>query len=635
MAVAAPGILVLLVVVFPASLEAETHTVRRGESLQAALDAAQPGDVVMLEAGAEFVGNFFLPAKSGQSPIVVRSEHSGRLPATGHRIHPDDGPLLARLRSPNALAALKTKAGAHHWELRYLEFAANAGGYGDIIQLGDGSAAQKTLDRIPHHLTLSHVYVHGDPLRGQKRCIALNAAHVTIRDSYIADCKGVGMDTQAICGWNGPGPYLIENNYLEASGENVMFGGADPKVPNLVPTGITLRRNHITRPFAWRDPIIPMPRSIAATPGMGGTLPAGVYTYRVVARRGVGQGVIGRSTASAEATAVVASHGGVVRVTWKAVPDATEYRVYGRTAGQQKTYWTVTTTSFVDSGATGISEAVPTTPGTRWSVKNLFELKNARNVLLEANTFENHWQEAQAGYSIVLTPRNSSGGCPWCVVEDVRFEHNVVRHVAAGINILGHSLPERPTRQARGIVVRNNLFYDISSAYGGNGVFLLMGAEPRDVVIDHNTISHSGSSLVYAYGGTSEAPRCIQGFRFTNNAARHNAYGINGAFYGYGNDVIQKFFPASTVKGNYLAGGAVSRYPSGNLTAGIFEREFVDLPRGDFRLSSGSQLRGRATDGSDIGADIGLLKARTSNVESGLPTASSPSVPMNVRIVGG
>ena len=98
--------------------------------------------------------------------------------------------------------------------------------------------------------------MHGDRYVGQKRCIALNAASVTIRDSYVADCKGVGQDTQAIGGWNGPGPYTIENNYLEAAGENVMFGGADPAIPNLVADGITVRRNYFSRPMSWRNPIM-------------------------------------------------------------------------------------------------------------------------------------------------------------------------------------------------------------------------------------------------------------------------------------------------------------------------------------------------------------------------------------------
>jgi hypothetical protein len=31
-----------------------------------------------------------------------------------------------------------------------------------------------------------------------------------------------------------------------------MFGGADPKVPGLVPSDITIRRNHISKPLAWK-----------------------------------------------------------------------------------------------------------------------------------------------------------------------------------------------------------------------------------------------------------------------------------------------------------------------------------------------------------------------------------------------
>ena len=127
------------------------------------------------------------------------------------------------------------------------------------MQIGDGSSAQNSLDKVPHDFVLSHLYIHGDPMWGQKRGIALNAAAVTIRDSHISDCKGVGQDTQAIGGWNGPGPYTIENNYLEAAGENVMFGGADPAIANLVADGITFRGNYLSRPMAWRDPILRTP----------------------------------------------------------------------------------------------------------------------------------------------------------------------------------------------------------------------------------------------------------------------------------------------------------------------------------------------------------------------------------------
>ena len=69
----------------------------------------------------------------------------------------------------------------------------------------------------------------------------------SISASHISDCKGVGQDTQAIAGWNGPGPFTIDNNYLEGAGENVMFGGADPAILNLVSDRITFRRNYVSQ----------------------------------------------------------------------------------------------------------------------------------------------------------------------------------------------------------------------------------------------------------------------------------------------------------------------------------------------------------------------------------------------------
>ena len=252
------------------SLEAATVYVAAGGDLQAALDAARPGDTILLEEGAEFVGTFVLPVKTGNQWITLRTSAPDTvLPRTGTRIRPSHAPLLARLRSPTAVdAALRTAPGAHHWRIAYLEFGANYQGNGDIVQIGDGSSAQNSLDKVPHDIVLSHLYIHGDPLWGQKRGIALNAAAVTIRDSYIADCKGVGQDTQAIGGWNGPGPYTIENNYLEAAGENVMFGGADPAIANLVADGITFRGNYLSRPMAWRDPIL---RTPTVTHGVAGS----------------------------------------------------------------------------------------------------------------------------------------------------------------------------------------------------------------------------------------------------------------------------------------------------------------------------------------------------------------------------
>ena len=76
--------------------------------------------------------------------------------------------------------------------------------------------------------------------------------------------------------------------------------------------------------------------------------------------------------------------------------------------------------------------------GSSWTVKNIFELKNAREVVVRGNILEHNWVAAQTGYAVVFTPRNSSGTNPWVVIEDIEFSGNVVRRSSAGFNILGY-----------------------------------------------------------------------------------------------------------------------------------------------------------------------------------------------------
>jgi hypothetical protein len=203
-------------------------------------------------------------------------------------------------------------------------------------------------------------------------------------------------------------------------------------------------------------------------------------------------------------------------------------------------------------------------------------LKNARNVVVEENVFENHWLDAQAGYAIVFTPRNSQGGCAWCVVENVRFERNIVRNVAAGLNLLGYD-NGNPSRQAKNIVIRQNLLTGLSTTLGGNGFFMLIGDAPRDVAVEHNTIDSNGT-VVAAYGGTATDFREIYGFRFVSNAARHGKYGINGQSSSSGNPTLDAYFPGRVFETNYLAGGSLTRLPAGTLVTNYFENRSSRRP---------------------------------------------------------
>jgi hypothetical protein len=289
--------------------------------------------------------------------------------------------------------------------------------------------------------------------------------------------------------------------------------------------------------------------------------------------------------------------------------------VYGRVPGAPAQYWTVTATSFTDSGALG-KAGVPPVDGTRWQVKNIFELKNARRVKVEYNLFENNWRAAQPGYAIVFTPRSQDGGCPWCVVETVDFSRNIIRDTAAGVNILGYDT-NNSTLQTNGIQITGNLFAGVTTRLGGNGWGILMGDEPRDLVIDHNTFDLDGTTVLYVYGGSSGAPRRVTGFRFTNNATPHGTYGINGASSSTGNPTLQMYFPGIVLMGNWLSGGNPSKYPAGN----TFE---VPFDPGTSSVASAGPRQ--------AGADIAMLRPLLDSIPRGLMTAAAQT-PKGLRIV--
>lgn len=494
--------------------------------LQAALDKAQPGDEIVLEAGATYTGNFVLPAKQGDGKwITIRTSNLSGLPKEGTRVNPKDAAAMPKIVDPNGTGAISTAPKAGYYRLVGLEVtvAPTVKRVWALVNLGTAGREQNSLELVPHHLILDRMYIHGDPKHDCFRCVALSSASSAVIDSHLSEGHVVGFDAQAICGVNGPGPFKIVNNYLEGSGENIMFGGADPAIRDLVPSDIEFRLNHCFKPLSWK----------------------------------------------------------------------------------------------IDH---------PSYAGTPWTVKNLFELKNARRVLIEGNVFENNWVHAQNGTGILFTVRNQSGTAPWSAVQDVTMVNNRLRNSPTAFVVMGYDSPNS-SQQTQRILIRNNLFEQIARS----GFLITWGAD--DVEIDHNTFLPTNylSFAMTGLKGHDDSGKVVgvpcQRFKLTNNTLGFGQYGpcVDG-----GQNSFAEAFPGGVFEKNLLVGHGEGRaehlMKNKNFPAGfLFEPKhvgttpqddanwaavgFASFAGGDYRLAKDSKYRTMSTDGKPLGADIDAMDA--------------------------
>lgn len=264
------------------SIPAVTGTVRvvtgsgTTSNLQTLLNNAARGDKIVLQAGVTYIGNFVLPGKAGSAAdgwVSIVSSGLADIPA-GERFRPSvHAQYAATIMSPNANPALRTVtpgtntcAGYYMAGLRF-DTDPNWGNvsYG-LLWLGSGQARSGPQQgNIPWQTTYSMVaedlivdrcwFENTKTTQVCQRAIALNAKKVAIVNSWIQAGYGFQVESQAIGGWNGPGMYLIENNYCQAGGQHVFFGGADPGIVGLNVEDLVVRRNHMYRPQAWRNPV--------------------------------------------------------------------------------------------------------------------------------------------------------------------------------------------------------------------------------------------------------------------------------------------------------------------------------------------------------------------------------------------
>jgi hypothetical protein len=196
-----------------------TVSVKSGDNL-ASLLASQTIDntVYLLPAGVTFAGPFPFT-----KPCTIQTAG----PAPASRVQPTD-PLAILLD-----AFVKPTAPVTLANLALVPI-----GVGTIFPVGDGT----TLDRV---------FTRGGPA-GQHRGIQGNARNVIVRRCWVDNIVSSDQDAQAFACWDGAADILLDDNYLESSGENFICGGADASSQANIPTRITMQNCDLSKRLAWR-----------------------------------------------------------------------------------------------------------------------------------------------------------------------------------------------------------------------------------------------------------------------------------------------------------------------------------------------------------------------------------------------
>jgi hypothetical protein len=608
-------------------------------NLQTAINAAVTNTVekeIILPPTFVWAGEVTIPVPQANKWITVRTANIGSLPA-GKRVGPADSANMPTGLAPSAWngTAFTTIAGQapHHFRFIGLHFKPDSTAYmGRLIQIGSEDGRQNAVSTIPHHFIFSRCWF--DAGTGQvKDGIRLCADYASVFDSYFAEFKvdANHADSTAISVINNQGPLSFINNYLVATTENFAVAGdhgwvqTSATISNATTTGATLS--------TVVDLSVDQNIALQTNQTGGGTTPIYDSKMSTIVRSISGNNITFDQTPFAPVNGTIAK--------WGATPSFMEFR--GNHVFKPLTWW----------------RKHPSYGGTDYLVKNLFETKQARYLVVDGNIFENHWFEDQAN-SIVLAVRNPENVSPYAVVREIQWSNNLHKNAASGISwtvadeqgsscvCAGHHMSQISTD----FTFRNNLFQNVGSNWDAGGSTYML--RPLDETIGrngtmarmffvHNTFDFSDNPSGGTYGVFMELgnwiyitdamflDNMIKGTHrgFSNNGMETEGTAVmNARFGGSGTDVYNR---------NLITGRNPSNYPASGFYPASWSDQFVSHATGDFTLANSSPGKGAASDGTDVGANIAAVKAATANVISGdwrgttpipTPTATPVATPL-------
>ncbi len=642
---------------FSVTANAATIGVPAGGDFQAALNAANCGDTIVLQGGASYVISaleqpFVAKAKgvcTGTSAdfITIQGSNNAALPPSFRDLFPAqiNALSLPKLVTKVSTPALEFQAGSHHYRFVGIEITNDSQNQtqlnNGLIFVGEnsGSQLQITLANVPHDIEFDRCYVHAEGTDGttSEYSTAIRGFLVSAKALTIKDCRIAGFRTfwkpgqtnplssNAVLITKGPGPYNIVNNYMEAWFGTIFTGGGPQWVTNSanIAPGATTTQATLTNVVGN----LPAVGDYIAFLAPGMTYSVGVYHGEPYE-----WGAAKVTSVNGNTITYVPQSSNNVQSAWGTGPGGTPLTAAPSSAGMA--VWNgdrpkdilIEHNQFVKEPVS--LQAVSSQYG-YWP-KGHIELKVGLRTTINANTFE--------GYHLafVFTSRNQSsqqeggGKQVWSTIDDTVFTNNWVKAAPGVGQVFAIQLEDETCTVVPGTGVRieNNLF--------DSGTKVVNIGASRNVSFIHNTfLSNAGTpadadQVVFNYGGPSA------NFLMRDNIFYNNGYGLNCQLEPY---TQASCWPNLGVNGNVVIdnrtaaeksfqGPLSSIYPSGNYYAdNLANVQFADPSVGNWRLSSASSYKGRGTGGSDPGVNMDTLVAALAAEYNPNPSPSATPTP--------
>lgn len=644
--------LLLLLAIASSTYAQTTVVVPSGGDLQSFINqlASGAGGRIELEPGAEYVGNFRLrKGPTATNPITIITR--GFSVPDGKRVTPSDFPTMAKVLAPCAGPGplIEADTGAGYYKLIGLELSVkyidgrdcHASFLVDLSNGGDNNPAYGQY--LSHNIVFDRVHAKGK-FNDARFAFVFNGINQSLINSWVSDfANGGGLNRDSAGVWlgTGPGPYLIENNHIEAGMWMIFTGGADGDSPNfgMVASGSTASMLNLSG-LQGVLPSIGDFVSVKVTETSPVIGPWAQRSYSLNER-------LYRHTAASQP---VGRPPVLFYVTKAGVSSPAEPDFFNAHENQPlidgSVEWRQEVTGFQIGRVTGINGTtfslqpampqgliLPPVAGTKakwngnvpsdiritrnhffrpgaWAASNapnkgMFQFKAARRVLIEGNYFES---EVQYPGWLGLSAGNQGGTAPWSTVSHITIKNNRVRHLGTISNITLNDTFGKTATPGSDIHVENNLLTEMGGPLESEQSWFTLMSNADGVRFIHNTVVNN-YKLIFAYG------RAQNGFVLRDNILTYNVH-MNCEL---GEPHLAKCFPGHIVSGNAitnLPSERRSEFPTTNFFpvshGNVGYINFGSSAVSDWALRSDSPYKGKATDGKDIGVDIAQLSAALS-----------------------